>query len=299
MPPRLPLPALLRAPSTLLPRVRTYASIAHAPAAAPPIARRAATQPESHKAASTRKTQLHRTYLSLIRSSPLLIIFQHNNLRAVEWSALRRELKNALTKLDAASAPLTTINLVRPALFSSVLRVAEGFDKEHRFDNGLAGTSKEAYKSTLHLKETLDLHPLLTANVATLSMPVVAPAQLKLILELMFPEKRSKKGLDPLALSGLQKLVLLGARVDGHVAGGRIGEGRVLDGDQLRALSQLKSVEEMRGELAAILQSVGGGELVRSLGSVGLTLTRTVDGRRKMLEEGASDGKPVEETKAE
>lgn len=263
----------------------------------PPVVRRALTQPESHKTALARKTQLHRSYLSLIRSSPLLLIFQHNNLRAIEWTALRRELRNALNKLalnDDETAALTKITLIRSALFSSALRVAEGFDKANTMNPGLAGTSKEAYAQTLQLRNELPLSALLTGPTATLSFPVVSPPHLKVVLDIMFPAKGHKRGLDPLAVSGLQKLVLLGARVDGHVAGGRIGEGRVLDGQQLRLVSGLKGIEDMRGELAAILQSVGGGELVRSLGSVGLGMVRTVEGRRKMMEEEANGRVNVE-----
>lgn len=218
-----------------------------------------------------------------------MLVFQHNNFRAIEWTALRRELRTALTKLEPTSnlAALTQITLIQPSLFSSALRVAEGFDKMHR-EVGLAGTSKEAYESTLHLKGELPLSTLLTGPAGTLNFPTVSPTALKTVMDIMFPVKGHKRGMDPLAVSGLQKLVLLGARVDGHVAGGRIGEGRVLDGEQLRYLAGLKSVEEMRGELAAILQSIGGGELVRSLGSVGLGMVRTVDARRKMMDEEAN-----------
>lgn len=293
LPPRLIAP--LR-PTFAAPISRRHAHSVAIPSRAP-VVRRALTQPESHKTALARKTQLHRSYLSLIRSSPLLLIFQHNNLRAIEWTALRRELRNATNKIASDGgelAALTKITLIRSALFSSALRVAEGFDKAHPKESGLAGTSKEAYAQTLHLRDELPLNALLTGPTATLSFPVVSPPHLKVVLDIMFPAKGHKRGLDPLAVSGLQKLVLLGARVDGHVAGGRIGEGRVLDGDQVRLVSGLKGIEDMRGELAAILQSVGGGELVRSLGSVGLGIVRTVEGRRKIMEEEANGGAKTE-----
>lgn len=191
-------------------------------------------------------------------------------------------------------AALTKITLIRSALFSSALRVAEGFDKAHLKESGLSGTSKEAYAQTLHLRDELPLSTLLTGPTATLSLPFVSPPHLKIVLDIMFPVKGYKRGIDPLAVSGLQKLVLLGARMDGHVAGGRIGEGRVLDGQQVRLVSGLGGVEDMRGELVAILQSVGGGELTRSLESVGLGMARTLEGRRKMMEEEANGGAKAE-----
>lgn len=143
----------------------------------------------------------------------------------------------------------------------------------------------------------MQLSTLLTGPTATLSFPIVSPSHLKVALDLMFPVKGHKRGMDPLAVSGLQKLVLLGARVDGHVAGGRIGEGRVLDGEQVRYVSGFRGIEEIRGELAAIMQSIGGGELVRSLDSFGVGMVRTVDARRKMMEEEANGG--ASEVKAE
>lgn len=173
------------------------------------------------------------------------------------------------------------------------MRVAEGFDKAYRDDPGLAGTSRKAYETTLHLREELQLSPLLTGPTATVTFPGVSPVHLKAVLDIMFPARGHKRGLDPVAVSGLQKLVLLGARVDGHVAGGRIGEGRVLDGEQVRAVGALKGMEDLRGELVAIMQSVGGGELVRGLEGLGVGVVRTVEGRRKMMEQEVGGGAKV------
>ena len=69
-----------------------------------PIKRYPSTQPPSHKRPEFRKTQLHRQYTALLRSSPLILLFQHSNLTAVEWMAVRRELAAALHAVERAQA---------------------------------------------------------------------------------------------------------------------------------------------------------------------------------------------------
>ena len=69
-----------------------------------PIKRYPSTQPPSHKRPEFRKTQLHRQYTALLRSSPLILLFQHSNLTAIEWMAVRRELAAALRAVEKAQA---------------------------------------------------------------------------------------------------------------------------------------------------------------------------------------------------
>ena len=65
-----------------------------------PIARYPSTQPPSHKRPEYRKTQLHRQYSAILRSSPMMLIFQHSNLTTAEWAAVRRELGVALKAVE-------------------------------------------------------------------------------------------------------------------------------------------------------------------------------------------------------
>jgi len=226
-----------------------------------------------------------------------MIFFQHNNLRAVEWVALRRELLFGLRKIDPKStlAEGTRITVLSSALFAASLRVAEGHDPQHKRSSEPGG-SKLIAKETEGLKKTHPLSPIFTAPVAVLSFPSVEPAHLKTALDILFPLKNPKKGLDPLAVSGLQKFVLLAGRVDGHVYGSRVGEGRVMDVDLIRVLALLPDVNTLRGELLAMLRGAGGADLVMNLGNIGAGLARTVDTYRKMLSgELDSDGRPVED----
>ncbi|PWW75698.1 hypothetical protein C7212DRAFT_320741 [Tuber magnatum] len=189
---------------------------------------------------------------------------------------------------------MTRITVLKPAIFATSLRVLEGYDWQHKRSSEPGG-SKIIAKETEILKETHPLSPVLTGPVAALSFPSVEPAHLKTALDILFPLKNPKKGLDPLAVSGLQKFVLLAGWVDGHVYGGRNGEGRVMDVDLIRVLALLPDVNTLRGELLAMLRGAGGADLVMNLSNVGAGLTRTVDAYRKILGgELDSDGKPVE-----
>lgn len=101
------------------------------------IQRHPPTAPPAHKPAFLRKSQLHRQYASLIRSTPLMLLFQHNNLKANEWAAIRRELNLALQKASASSSspsitpdtpdPATSIKLqtIQKGVFGAALRVVE------------------------------------------------------------------------------------------------------------------------------------------------------------------------------
>ena len=239
------------------------------------------------------KTLLSRLYLSLLRSSPLTVIFQHNSVRAVEWIAIRRELANILRKVDTVFpeakplAPHISISIVYTNVLAVTMRIA---DKPPP-GGGLwtHGTSVEATGGTEKSKH--QLVPLLSGPVALLTFPEIAPAHITAAMNLLFPATRTapKKGFDPLATAGLAKLILLAARVQERP----VGMPRLLDGGGIRMLGDLKSIDEMRGEMLAMLQSMGGGEIVRALESMGISLGRTVEARRRMLEEEAGGENPA------
>ena len=104
------------------------------------IARHPPTQPPSYKPPEFRKSQLHRQYQSTLRSSPLILLFQHNNLKATEWSGIRRELTTALQKVDDDLAKSgngeaglvvgegVKLQIVQTGIFASALKVVEFWD---------------------------------------------------------------------------------------------------------------------------------------------------------------------------
>ncbi|KAI9655388.1 MAG: hypothetical protein M1821_005536 [Bathelium mastoideum] len=109
-----------------------------------PIARFPPTQPPSHKPPEFRKSQLLRSYASLLRSSPLILLFQHNNIRSTEWMALRREIAVALRKLEESRASEagtdldTTISsgiklhILQTGIFAAALRIVEFYHPEQQ-----------------------------------------------------------------------------------------------------------------------------------------------------------------------
>ncbi|KAL8794513.1 MAG: hypothetical protein Q9195_002986, partial [Heterodermia aff. obscurata] len=222
------------------------------------------TQPPSHRPPEYRKSQLHRQYTSLLRSTPLILIFQHNNLKSSEWMALRRELTSALRQTDeqqALSTPLSPsirLQIIRPSIFASALLVADYFHpstppnpaEEEAYTHALSQT---AHTATRPHKYTHPLRPLLHGPLALLPFPTISPAHLSTALSILAPHppafpaptRRANPGYhDPSTQAGVQKLMLLGARV----------EGRVFDGEGVRWVGGLEGgMKGMRGRLVGVL----------------------------------------------
>ncbi len=293
--------------------VLKYASTtAHAPALAtslPPDLSYPITQPPSYKPPEYRKSQLHRQYTSLLRSSPLLLFFQHNNLKATEWVAVRRELAHAMRAADdylsnkKPIADTIKINIVQTRIFESALLVVDHFHPEllppapPAAEKGAVFThalSRTAYEAVSGKKLSHPLHPLLCGPVAVLSFPEVSPQHLKAALSILSPKgpqfpaptRRANPGYyDLVVQAGLQKLLLLGARV----------EGNVFDVDGTRWVGGIEGgMEGLRAHLVGLLGSVGAG-VTGVLESAGRNLYYTLEGRRAMLEEDGEKGSKVPE----
>ncbi|CAD6566300.1 MAG: hypothetical protein ASARMPREDX12_005634 [Alectoria sarmentosa] len=282
----------------------------------PPIARFPRTQPPSHKPPEFRKSQLHRQYTSLLRSTPLLLLFQHNNLRATEWMSIRRELHFALEKVDSDLstnlAPAIKIQAIQVGIFESALLVAEYYHPEqHRAASKIPHPTDPSTQSSAQLanhipspadptlthylsrtahsaaaphKKTNPLRPLLSGPLAAVSFPTVTPQHMRAALGILAPKaptfpaptRRANPGYhDASVQQGLQKLMLLGARV----------EGRVFDNEGARWVGGIAGgMEGLRGQLVRILGEVGAG-VTGALEGAGRSLWVTVEGRRGMLED--------------
>lgn len=279
-----------------------------------PIARFPPTQPPSYKPPEFRKTQLHRQYQSLLRSSPLLLIFQHNNLKAGEWMAVRRELDIALRKIDEELAnngdtegvsALAKLQVIQTGIFASALKVVEFWEPKFANSTDLSasnsapnasnsesvlshGLSKQAWESAKQNRELRHgLEPLLSGPIALFTLPKVSTRHLQAALSILAPStkfpapkrKANPNYYEPAVQLGLQKLMLLGARV----------EGTVFDTEGTKWVGSIQGgLEGLRAQLLAALQSVSAG-VTNTLESAGRSLYITVEGRRGMLEE---DEKP-------
>ena len=268
------------------------------------ISRHPPTQPPSYKPPEFRKSQLHRQYQSVLRSSPLMLLFQHNNIKAVEWTGIRRELANALKKADEELArngdetyvgQSSKIQIVQTGIFASALRVVEFWDPsykdEHKdADSSLShGLSKNAYYKSKSAKLQHGLEPLLSGPMAILTLPSVSPAHVKAALSILAPSKEipaPKRRLapgyyEPAVQTGLNKLMFLGARV----------EGKVFDMEGAKWVGSIEGgLMGLRSQLVAMLQGVGAG-LTTTLESASKSLYLTVEGRRGMLEDEQKEGK--------
>ncbi|EKD15770.1 mitochondrial 54S ribosomal protein uL10m [Drepanopeziza brunnea f. sp. 'multigermtubi'] len=282
-----------------------------------PIARYPSTQPPSYKPPEFRKSQLLRQYASLLRSTPLMLLFQHNNLKSMEWVSIRRELSKALQKVDearvAAGHPAENladgikIQIIQTGIFAAALRVVEFYKPGEQQatpiqdEAGLTHTlSKAAHEAVVDRRTAHALAPLLSGPLMLLTFPNVSPQHMKVALSILSPSspdfkaptRRANPGWhDPAVQSGLQKLLLLGARV----------EGKVFDVEGAKWVGGIDGgIEGLQGQLVAMLQAFGAG-LTNTLESAGKNLYVTVEGRRTMLEDEAKGvSEPAkEETKSE
>ncbi|KAK1755890.1 hypothetical protein QBC47DRAFT_344474 [Echria macrotheca] len=283
------------------------------------------TQPPTARPADVRKAQLLRSYTSLLRSTPLMLVFQHNNLTATEWAAIRRELRIALAEVPAGSdgvdiSPAIGLQVIRTRIFDIALKIVEFFDPS-KVEPTLATTltgkrvktvynhdlSEAAYKAVKEAtKDGLaeakpsaytELAPLLVGPLAVLTFPTVSPAHLAAALKVLapsppaFPAPPRKKYpgyYDPVAQNGLQKLLLVGGRV----------EGKVFDIDGMHWVGSIEGgLDSLRAQLVYMLQSAGLG-LTSTLEGAGKSLWLTMESRRSVLEEAEKGPQEAEKTES-
>lgn len=285
------------------------------------------TKPPSARPPETRKSQLLRSYTSLLRSTPLMLMFQTNNLTAVELAAVRRELRAAMAAvpLPTASpdpnrppvdiAPGILLQIVRTRMLSQALKIVEFYDPATTV--GSASTDKKdkrAYKHDLSLpayeavkaaEENIptdslfaELAPVVVGPMAVLTFPAVSPQHLAAALSILAPNppayppptRKKNPGYWDLTTQGaLQKMLLVGGRV----------EGRAFDNDGMRWVGGIEGgLDGLRAQLVAMLQSAGMG-LTSVLEGAGKSLWLTVEGRRTMLEDAEKGGEKEGEKEGE
>jgi large subunit ribosomal protein L10 len=241
-----------------------------------------------------------RQYVSLLRSSPIMLLFQHNSILAPEMAAIRRELNDALLRADKESgnefSQLITFKVIRNGVFDAAMRLVThwkpsetpGVDQETHY------LSETAYQATQNKKHGLE--SLLAGPLAILTVPISSSAHLTAALSILSPNpatpaprKRVAPGLYELnTQAGLAKLMLLGARV----------EGRAMDVDGARWVAGLGDVEQVRGQLVNVLQGVGM-SLVGGLEGNAKALWFALEGRRMELEKEAAPKTEGDEAKTE
>jgi len=271
------------------------------------------TKPPTARPPEVRKAQLLRTYTSLLRSTPLILVFQHNNLTALEWAAVRRELRLALAAIssnpdDALVTADVKLQIIRTRIFDVALKIVEFFDpssvapvksgsnKNRVYNHDLSKAAYKAIKSVSEEPEKVadtaygQLSPLMVGPLAVLTFPAVSPAHLAAALSILAPQapafpapsrKKSPGYYDPTVQNALQKLLLVGGRI----------EGKVFDVDGVRWVGGIEGgLDSLRAQLVYLLQSAGLG-LTSALEGASTSLWLTMESRRSVLEE---ESKPAE-----
>ena len=255
-----------------------------------------------------------------------MLLFQHNNLKANEWVGIRRELHKALKTVDEARtaaghateglAEGIKIQTIQTGIFAAALRVVEfykpddqsvlgGMDegttpaagKDINGDSLTHTLSRAAHEAVVDKRTSHALAPLLSGPLVVLTFPHVSPQHMKAALSILSPSaplfpaptRRANPGWhDQGVQNGLQKLLLLGARV----------EGKVFDVEGTRWVGGIEGgLDGLRGQLVAMLQGLGAG-VTNTLESAAKSLYFTVEGRRGMLED-EQKGVPAEVKKDE
>ncbi|KAI9735150.1 MAG: hypothetical protein M1834_001738 [Cirrosporium novae-zelandiae] len=284
------------------------------------------TQPPSHKPPEFRKSQLLRQYVSLLRSTPLMLLLQHNNLVSTEWVALRRELATALRKVDEKlghgndrvhEADEIKLHTIQTGIFAPALRIAEFYNPEETTvarqptdpsinssaqipnikpspdDPSLAHSlSRTAYQAVLKKKGKHPLAPLLAGPVVLLTFPTVSPPHLAAALSILSPNKAfpapTRRARPAYHEADVQ------AAVHKLVLLGARVEGKVFDGEGVRWVGEIEGgLDGLRASLVAMLQGMGG-SITNALESAGRSLYFTMEDRKGMLEDEEKGGKKEE-----
>ena len=228
-------------------------------------------------------------------------------------SALRKidEQESSTLAAPPPQADAIKLQIIRASIFSSALLVADYFDPAaypsvpvpHSTDPSTQssaelpnqtpdpnsatythGLSSTAHAATRRHKYSHPLSPLLSGPLAVLTFPTVSPAHLAAALSILSPKvpqfpapkRKTNPGLyEPSVQVGLQKLLLLGARI----------EGRVFDGEGVRWVGGLEGgMGGLRAQLVGMLGGVGAG-VTGALESASWSLYLRMEGRRGMLED--------------
>ena len=257
----------------------------------------------------------------------MMIFFQHTNLKANEWMGLRRELAQALRKVDESRkarelpdsnlAEAIKIQVIQTGIFGAALRIVEYYEPEPT--EGISSLdprvqtssdlpplgsrpqdpelkhalSRSAYDAVKNNKLEHALTPLLVGPLAALTFPTVTTEHLKAALSILSPKapnfpapkRRTDPGYhDPAVQAGVQKLLLLGARIDS----------KIFDTDGARWVGSIEGgLDGLRGQLVAMLQSVGG-SMANALEGAGRSLYLTMESRRLVLDEETGKGKEAD-----
>ncbi|PYH45930.1 mitochondrial 54S ribosomal protein uL10m [Aspergillus saccharolyticus JOP 1030-1] len=301
-----------------------YASTATTPAATheqmtrsfAPIAHYPSSQPPSHRKPEYRRSQLLRQYTSMIRTAPLMVFLQHDNLQSVEWTAIRRELAQAMRKVDEkiaaegrsapALAPHIKVQIVQTRIFEVALRIVEYFrptttaaaatpsavdpvtptSAEIPLDDAAFAhdLSRAAHDAVRPMRGKHELTPLLVGPIAVLTIPQVSPEHLKAALTILAPKIVGLPAPTRKANPGWHEVPVQNGLSKLSLIAARM-DGQVMDVEQSKWVSSIEGgMDGLRSQLVTALQSIGS-SITSTLEGAGKSLYFTLESRRSVLEE--------------
>lgn len=278
------------------------------------------TQPPSHRNPEFRRSQLLRQYTSLIRTSPLMIFFQHNNLKSVEWVAIRRELAAAMRQVDkqiAAEgrnlpelAPHIKVNILQTSIFDVALRIVEYFRPQQsaqppkdvdpvsqtslesppylaasKDDPSLShDLSRTAHDAVTPMKRKHEMSTILLGPVAAVSIPAVSPEHMKAALSILCPKEVGLRAPRRKTNPGWFDLTVQDGIQKLNLLAAR-ADSDVMDVEKTKWVTSIEGgMDGLRSQLVRALQSVGA-NITNTLEGASKSLYLTLESRRSVLEE--------------
>ncbi|PYH99105.1 hypothetical protein BO71DRAFT_394676 [Aspergillus ellipticus CBS 707.79] len=313
------LPIAARYASTATTPAPSIEQMTHSPV---PIANYPPTQPPSHRNPEYRRSQLLRQYTSVIRTTPLMVFLQHDNLQSVEWAAIRRELGKAMQKVDEqiaaegrtvpAVAPHVKVQIIQTRIFEVALRIVEYFRPSQaaleagrppsavnpvtqtsaeiphsgsRDDPSLShDLSRAAHEAVLNMKGKHELSSLLIGPVAVLTIPQVSPEHLKAALTILAPKTVGLPAPTRKANPAWHEFPVQNGLSKLSLIAARI-DNQLFDVEQSKWVSSIEGgMDGLRSQLVMALQSVGS-SITNALEGAGKSLYFTLESRKQDMEE--------------
>lgn len=213
------------------------------------------------------------------------------------------EEKTAAGGDEPALASTIKLQTIQTGIFESALRVVEYFRPEELagkkdLSAGTHDLSSAARHAVLRHKGKHELSAILMGPLAVLTLPRVSPEHLKAAFSILSPAPSTfpapSRKLNPgyhdrTVQDGLQKLMMIAARVDG----------RVFDVEGARWVGGIQGgMGGLRSQLVAALQGVGAG-VTGALEGAGKSLYLTLESRRSVLDEEQNGGEKGEKGEKE
>jgi ribosomal protein L10 len=208
-----------------------------------------------------RKTFLYDQYSRILKENKVVLLLQHNSLSVKEAARIRREIEQVELPTAAPLSSKAKLTVARTGLLKPLLR------------------------RTASLKV---LEPILSGPIALLTFTDLSPSYLGRVLSVIDkalgagkaqPKPVGSKGHEKAAKNVNTRLFPLAGIVEDSA-----NSIRVVDVAQLRDISLLPSLDELRGQLVARLSHTPS-QLVSTLNQAkGVSLLQTLDARRRDLE---------------